>query len=796
MSLRSRSILFSFLIYSVVLLALFASMELASAQQGRAERSAWEVTLPANSRSQSTITIRNQCKQTHSFTVVPRDVPYLQLPAAPTVQVPGHTNQDMGVVFNTAGLRPGDYRGSVAVKCESCGEERGCSQENEILPVHLTVTPAVGIGAPTPTPTPREDQNLSCENDRCKVKEVILNTGYDQAAGAPYSPVQPDGYWELVNAPNPGLSLPTPGWVINANPAWQTLSNSKWISAYNNASWTLNNPAPDKPYSLQRCFCTCDGVKVLDINLQMLVDNVADVYFDGVLIGSQTNQTTVSFNQPLTIQKRVEVKPGKHCLRIDVRNLSGVAMGLNVAGTITSSNPAGAALFLSAACCNPIGKIIGQKINDKNCNGKNENEPGLPGWTITATNTVSGATVTTITDANGFYYFNNLAPGTYTISEVPQAGWTQSMPGGAGTYTVTLAGGQVIQKDFANCRSQESGRITGRKINDINCNGKTDINEPGLAGWTITATNNGTGATVTTVTDANGFYSFNNLAAGTYTISESPQTGWTQTMPGGAGTHTVTVAAGQSIERDFANCKKPDEKECALVRGREAVCKADGSGYTYTFSVTNNSGRDVTQILLTPPVGSGLVLSDQTFPLTTPLPNGQSTTITVELGNVKPGAESCFFVTLMTKDGPCCTVKVCPVLPDCCATATGKFECDSKGTYTGTFSIVNTSPNTIKNIYLYPPTGVTLSQTYFAVTLAPGQSFTTPVITIKGAKPGRFCFRVSMHTEDMKDCCSIEFCIVLPECGIQTGTADTIWNPAGAMQAYDPRRRITRRWAT
>jgi len=206
--------------------------------------------------------------------------------------------------------------------------------------------------------------------------------------------------------------------------------------------------------------------------------------------------------------------------------------------------------------------------------------------------------------------------------------------------------------------------------------------------------------------------------------------------------------------------------ECAQVQGREAVCKRDGSGYTYSFSVTNNSGKDVTEILLTPPIGSGLVLSDQTFPLTTPLPNGQSTTITVDLGNVKPGTESCFFVTLMTKDGPCCTVKVCPVLPDCCAAATGKFACDPKGGYTGTFTIVNTSPNTIKNIYLYPAPGVTMSQTYFAVTLAPGQSFTTPVIAIKGAKPGRHCFRVSMHTEDMKDCCSVEVCVVLPECGI------------------------------
>lgn len=754
-------------------------MEFASAKQAGKETAIWNVTLAPNTKANSAITIRNRCKEAHSFTVTPKDVPYFQLTGDPTTSVPGRSDKKVPVTFNSTGMRSGEYQGSVAVSCANCGEERGCTQENELLPIHFTITPGIDFPLPTPTPTPTPgDQNLSCRNSECKVKEIILNTGYNQIAGATYSPVQPDGYWELVNAPNPGLTLPTPAWVITANPAWQTLPSSNWISAYNNSTWSLNNPAPDKPYSFQRCFCTCDGIKSLDIDLKLLVDNVADVYLDNVLIGQQTNPGTASFNQPLTIHKKIDVTPGKHCLRIDVRNLSGVAMGLDVAGTITSPTPTGAALFLSAACCNPIGKIIGQKVNDKNCDGKNQNEPGLPGWTITATNVATGASVSTTTDANGFYYFNNLPPGVYTISEGNQLGWTQTIPGGPpGTYTVQLGAGQVVQKDFANCRRVEQlpGKISGRKIHDINCNGKDDI-EPGLQGWVITATNTSSGATVSAVTDASGFYSFNNLPAGTYTISETLQSGWTQSIPGGSGNYTVPLASGQSIQRDFANCKKDAPGECATVVAGEAVCKTDGSGgYTYTFTVTNNSGHDVNQILLTPVDGS-LTLKDQTLNIT--LQNGQSTTITVDIGNVKPDARHCFYVTLMTKDGPCCTIRVCPELPDCCAVAKGSFECDPRGEYRGTFTIVNTSPNVIKNIYLYPPAGVTMSQTYFAVTLAPGQSFTTPVITIKGAKPGRFCFRISMHTADMKDCCSIDVCIVLPECHI--GSANVTANPSQA----------------
>jgi len=507
----------------------------------------------------------------------------------------------------------------------------------------------------------------SCSDDKCKVDTVILNTGFDQVAGAngaPYAPVQPDGYWELVDAPNPGLTVPTPAWVINSISAWAILPNSNWISAYNNASWTLNNPAPDKPYSFQRCFCTCPGVESVDINLQMLVDNIADVYFDNVLIGSQTNQSNSSFHNPpfLIHPKPILVQPGKHCLRIDVRNMSAVAMGVDIVGTVKSAVPAGAPLFLSPTCCSPTGKIIGRKINDENCNGKDDNEPGLAGWIITATNTAGGTAVTATTDANGFYYFNNLPAGTYTIAETLQAGWSQSMPGGGGTYTVVLGANQVVQRDFLNC--------------------------------------------------------------------------------------------------------KKNQEACAQVKDKEIRCQPNG-GYTYTFDVTNNSGNDVQQILLTPPAGSTFTLSQQVFNLSPPLHNGQSTTLTVNIGNVKPGDKVCFFVTLMSKDGPCCTVQVCPALPGCCATvdARAKITCNKDGSYTYVTSITNNTANAIQNIYFYPPSGVTMVPNYFAVNLTPGAAFQTPPITITGAKPGAFCFDMSLHTAEMKSCCTAHACVDLPKCG-------------------------------
>jgi hypothetical protein len=102
---------------------------------------------------------------------------------------------------------------------------------------------------------------------------------------------------------------------------------------------------------------------------------------------------------------------------------------------------------------------------------------------------------------------------------------------------------------------------------------------------------------------------------------------------------------------------------CAPVKG-EARCLPNG-GYSYTFTVTNNSGNDMSQILLTPAQGSTFTLSPQLSNLPSPLHNGQSTTVTTIIGNAKPGDKVCFFVSLMSDNAPCCTTQVCPTLPRC-----------------------------------------------------------------------------------------------------------------------------------
>jgi hypothetical protein len=100
----------------------------------------------------------------------------------------------------------------------------------------------------------------------------------------------------------------------------------------------------------------------------------------------------------------------------------------------------------AAACatrCQPLaaGNKTGVKFHDLDGNGVQDvGEPGLVGWEIhvfdTATKALIQSTVTIAASAgppstpDGFYTFT-LDPGSYTVCEALQAGWTQTAPNGA-----------------------------------------------------------------------------------------------------------------------------------------------------------------------------------------------------------------------------------------------------------------------------------------------------------------------------------------------------------------------------
>ncbi|MBT3201177.1 MAG: S8 family serine peptidase, partial [Phycisphaerales bacterium] len=77
--------------------------------------------------------------------------------------------------------------------------------------------------------------------------------------------------------------------------------------------------------------------------------------------------------------------------------------------------------------------------------------------------------------------------------------------------------------------------IHGSKWSDANANGVRDEGEAGLAGWTIFLDTDVDGVLdpgeLSTITDAEGNYSFVDLNAGTYVVAEIPKARWQQTYP-------------------------------------------------------------------------------------------------------------------------------------------------------------------------------------------------------------------------------------------------------------------------
>jgi hypothetical protein len=139
--------------------------------------------------------------------------------------------------------------------------------------------------------------------------------------------------------------------------------------------------------------------------------------------------------------------PNQNHLRVRVHNESAVAMGLNLVGSVTgfglrSNTP---------VCCQTNLSIAGSKFNDLNGNGLwDSGEPAIPGWPVLLDG--SGGPQTAVTDGYGDYYFMNLQPGMYTVSESPGSGYTQTYPPLSQGYHVVYVndGSGAVNVNFGN----------------------------------------------------------------------------------------------------------------------------------------------------------------------------------------------------------------------------------------------------------------------------------------------------------------------------------------------------------
>jgi hypothetical protein len=150
---------------------------------------------------------------------------------------------------------------------------------------------------------------------------------------------------------------------------------------------------------------------------------------------------------------------------------------------------------------------------------------GVAGWAINVKNSTGAIVATTATDKGGYWQVCGLAPGNYTVCEVLQPGWRIIEPE-FGCQNVSLGAVNITDLNFTNCEC--NGSISNYVWLDANQNGIQDVNESGLGGVTVRLYRHESPGTLcgTTVTNGIGFYIFDKLCAGNYSLEFIPPPGF------------------------------------------------------------------------------------------------------------------------------------------------------------------------------------------------------------------------------------------------------------------------------
>lgn len=252
-----------------------------------------------------------------------------------------------------------------------------------------------------------------------------------------------------------------------------------------------------------------------------------------------------------------------------VNGITSVGTGASSAGTASSVSTTPSvmsSIVLSGGGQNAVNYHFGELLTvslagrvwlDVNNNGVIDgHESGLASVALNLSGTHDLGTAPAqnlTTDAEGYYSFANLRPGTYSVTQPTQpagtangltvvgsAGGTATpittLPSAISNIVLTTPGTASTGNNFGELSS--NGALRGRMWFDSNENGVIDGGEIGIAGETVVLTGadlGGVPVSRTVTTDANGDYVFSNVSAGTYTVTQPNQP---------AGTLNGTTLAG------------------------------------------------------------------------------------------------------------------------------------------------------------------------------------------------------------------------------------------------------------
>jgi Ca2+-binding RTX toxin-like protein len=209
--------------------------------------------------------------------------------------------------------------------------------------------------------------------------------------------------------------------------------------------------------------------------------------------------------------------------------------------------------------------VSGEVFDDPTDSGTfNTGDSGLAGVTVEL---IQGSQVEeTTSGSGGLFSFANIGPGSFTLELIAQAGWA------ATNSPVTITPTSGTNPSSVDLGERPIVTISGAVYNDVADSGVLSSSDPGLSGWTVTLLNSANQVIASTTTDSNGLYSFNNLAAGNYTVEDVLQTGYVQTTPAFGSFSIVAPSGGVFSGENFG------------------VFQADQGPPVYTVNTTADSG--------------------------------------------------------------------------------------------------------------------------------------------------------------------------------------------------------------
>jgi uncharacterized surface anchored protein len=213
-------------------------------------------------------------------------------------------------------------------------------------------------------------------------------------------------------------------------------------------------------------------------------------------------------------------------------------------------------------------------------------------WKVTVTSD-TGVLYEETADANGYFEFDGLGGGIWTVELAVPEGW---QPFTSASFPVTLSGSG---DECAKVRFKVEA-LACVEITKLDARGQMGFDQKvGIAGWQMTATHDST--TLDAVTDWQGQCRFENLVPGTWTIEEESRTGW-RPAPGETITKTIDLESphvpgtckslafvNQQVHGACIYARKVDTEGKPLADWGIKIKRPDGT-HPDMSKVTNHSG--------------------------------------------------------------------------------------------------------------------------------------------------------------------------------------------------------------